>query len=56
MPTQPQRLHCDANWYFGRVWAGTATRFMGSHTSLDEETNQFSRLDLDFYSISLPGL
>lgn len=23
-----QRLHHDANWYLGRVWAGTATRSM----------------------------
>lgn len=28
MPTQPQRLHYDANWHFGRLWAGAATRSM----------------------------
>jgi hypothetical protein len=54
MPTQPQRLHLDANWYFGRAWAGMATRSMGSHTSLGGETNQFGRLGLDFYLPARP--
>lgn len=54
MPTQPQRLHYDANWYLGRVWAGAATRFVVGIPASMWETNQLDIPGLDFYLPARP--